>query len=164
MDFIEFNGKKYPKFQSEGFAAKFAFPFAYQVLGGKGYDIGCNRLEWCYPTAIPIDPLLCEWDAYNLPDGQVDYIFSSHCLEHLKDWVEAIEYWATKIKSDGVMFLYLPHPAQEYWLPWNNRKHIHSLDPELIEKFLIESGLWENVFVTKGYDANHSFYVICNKK
>lgn len=55
---ITFNGKDYPELQSQGFASQYAFPFAKKFLSGKGYDIGCNRLEWAYPTAIPIDPVI----------------------------------------------------------------------------------------------------------
>jgi SAM-dependent methyltransferase len=164
---IIFGDEVYPAFQAEGFAAKFAFPFAFELgLGEKehryGYDIGCNRLQWCLPHAEPIDPLINpEWDAYHLPGIKVDYIFSSHCLEHLRDWVEALDYWATKIKRGGILFLYLPAPEQRYWRPWNNRKHIHSLYPGLLEQYFEDRPrLWCSTFVTKGYDLNHSFYAI----
>lgn len=164
MDTIHYNGENYPAFQASGFAARFAFPFAAELCNGVGYDIGCNRKEWCLPFAIPIDPLI-DWtvDAYNLPDRTVDFIFSSHCLEHLRNWVEALDYWATKIRSGGILFLYLPHPTQQYWLPWGNKKHIHILFPEVIEQYLRDRQVWKNIFVT-GRDLNHSFYVVAEKK
>lgn len=163
---ISFNGSEYPAFQSEGFAAKFAFPFAEAIGIGRegqlGYDIGCAKLEWCLGWAHPIDPVIDSiWDAYRLPSKNVDYIFSSHCLEHLRDWVGALDYWATKIKRGGILFLYLPSPEQRYWLPWNNRKHIHSLSPELLAAYFKDRPkLWYNSMVTQGYDLNHSFYAI----
>jgi len=65
------------------------------------------------PGAIPIniaDDIL-DYDAYKLPDyKELDYIFSSHCLEHLHDPVKALEYWKEHIRKDGTLFLYLPHP------------------------------------------------------
>jgi len=113
---------------------------------------------------MPIDPLIDKrFDAYNLPPTVVDYIFSSHCLEHLNDWVGALDYWATKIKKAGILFLYLPHPAQRYWRPWNNRKHIHSLNPYIIRSYLKDRGCWTKIFVTKGFDLNNSFYVVAEK-
>lgn len=164
---ITFNGKHYPELQAKGFAAKFAFPFAHEIIGeGKtGYDIGCNRKEWSFPGSIPIDPAIadCRYDAYHLPDMKVDYILSSHCVEHLPDWVKAIDYWHTKLHSGGVLFLYLPHPVQEYWLPHNNRKHIHTLFPDMMAKYLSDRECWENIFVT-GWDLNCSYYVIAQKK
>ena len=163
---IEFNNILYPKFQSEGFAAKFAFPFAKELLKDdkEGYDIGCNRLEWKYPgeLCLPIDLTFNNgYDAYHLPDDPVDYIFSSHCLEHLTDWVGALDYWLDNLRQGGILFLYLPHPIQEYWLPWNNRKHIHSLYPEMIRKYFKDKGLTKS-WVTE-YDLNYSFYAVAEK-
>jgi len=153
---IEHNGNLYPAFQAEGFAAKFAIPFAQQVCKGVGYDVGCNRKEWAFPGALCIDPAINpEYDAYNLPHGVADYIFSSHCAEHLQDWVSVLDYWQTKIKTGGVLFLYLPDYSQTYWRPQHNRKHIHSFTPEIIRNYLKDRG-WLNIFVS-GVDLNNSF-------
>lgn len=163
---IEKLGERYPSFQADGFAAKFAFPFAQQVCSGVGYDIGGNRLPWTYvdangQRAMLIDPLYSsEYDAYNLPDMRVDYIFSSHCLEHLPNWVDALDYWSTKLHRGGVLFLYLPHPSQIHWRPWHNRKHVHSLDPDMIKAYLTDNN-WRNIFVS-GCDLNNSFMCIAN--
>ncbi len=163
IETITYKESTYPKFQSEGFAAKFAFPFAEQVCKGIGYDVGCNRYEWAFPGSILVDPLLTEgkYDAYELPALQVDYIFSSHCLEHLRNWVEALDYWKTKLKKGGVLFLYLPSPTQKYWKPWHNRKHIHSLYPDMIKEYLQDNG-WIKIFVS-GEDLNNSFYAIAER-
>jgi SAM-dependent methyltransferase len=160
---ITFNGVHYPRLQAEGFAAQYAFPFADKIIGkGKtGFDIGCNREEWKYPGALPIDPAMNEYDAYNLPAMKVDYVFSSHCLEHLPDWVGALDKWREALHDDGVLFLYLPHPVQEYWLPHNNRKHLSVLFPDMIAKYLHDRK-WKDIFVT-GYDLNCSYYVIARK-
>lgn len=166
IDLISFQGKDYPLLTAQGFAAQFAFPFANKICKGIGYDVGCNRPEWALPGAIPIDPAIpgCLHDAYNLP-MVVDFIFSSHCLEHLRDWVEALDYWNGRLNAGGVLLLYLPHPAQEYWLPFNNRKHLHSLSPELMRKyFSARIANWRNIFVTDGHDLNYSFYVVAEKR
>ena len=87
MQIIEFKGEKYPGFQAFGNAAQFAIPYAKYFCNGIGYDIGCSKLEWALPDAIPVDlEFETPWDANNLPDKKVDYIFSSHCLEHVDDW------------------------------------------------------------------------------
>ena len=158
MDTISFKGKQYPLFQAEGNAAQFAIPFAKQLCKGEGYDIGCNKPEWAFPGATPIDIEFDDpWDANNLPDGFVDYIFSSHCLEHVPDWVGTLSYWVDKIFAGGTLFLYLPHYDQEYWRPWNNRKHIHVLTPEIVSHCLKALGCIE-VFASER-DLNHSFIV-----
>jgi len=39
IETIEFKNKIYPKFQSNGFASRFCFPFALEVCNGIGYEI-----------------------------------------------------------------------------------------------------------------------------
>lgn len=167
VEIIEFKGKFYPKFQAEGNAARFAIPFALQVCKGSGFDIGYAKEEWKFPGAIGIDLVAEreEWrDPYNLPamKNSMDYIFSSHCLEHLSHWVNALEHWATKLKPGGTLFLYLPEFSQTYWRPWNNRKHIHCFTPDIIRKFLLDSGIFKSVFVSER-DLNNSFMAIAEK-
>jgi SAM-dependent methyltransferase len=158
MKTIQYKNKIYPKFQDEGNASQFAIPFAKHFCVGVGYDIGCNRLDWAYPGAQPIDLLFDdEWEAYNLPEAKVDYVYSSHCLEHLPDWVKALDYWTSKLKDGGTLFLYLPHYKQEYWRPWNNRKHIHIFTPEILKDYLYDKG-YTNIFVSDR-DLNDSFMV-----
>ena len=160
---IKFEGESYPYFQTLGHAAQFAIPFARHLCTGNGYDIGCMRKEWSFPGAIPIDLAFDDgWDAYNLPGGEMDYIFSSHCLEHLPDWVKALEYWHSRLKPGGVLFLYLPHWNQKYWRPWNNRKHFHSFSPELISTYISEGLNMKNVF-SSDRDLNDSFCVAGEK-
>ena len=103
MELIEFNGKSYPHFQAEGNATQFAIAYAKHFCKGNyGYDIGGNKAEWALPGAILIDPLVSVvWDAYNLPYDDVDYIYSSHCLEHLSNWNYALEYWLSCLKDGG---------------------------------------------------------------
>ena len=115
IETIEYNNKIYPRFQSNGFAAQYVHPFAKQVCSGIGFDIGCNRKDWCFPGAVPIDlEFDDEWHALNLPYN-VNYIFSSHCLEHIEeDWVQVLNYWTDHLNPFGVLFLYLPHYDQEY--------------------------------------------------
>ena len=162
MNTLVYKNKLYPQFQAEGNASQFAIPFAKHFCTGEGYDIGCNRVEWAYPGAQPIDLLFDDpWDAYNLPKKEVDYIYSSHCLEHLPDWVEALDYWNSKLKVGGVLFLYLPHYNQEYWRPWNNRKHNHIFVPEVIRDYMIDR-CYTNIFFSDR-DLNDSFIIVGEK-
>ena len=96
-----------------------------------------------------------------MPDGEVDYIFSSHCLEHINDWVATLNYWSTKIKEGGVIFLYLPDYSQEYWRPWNNRKHVNIFKPEYIKDYFIDKG-FKKIFVS-GVDLYNSFAIMVEK-
>jgi SAM-dependent methyltransferase len=137
---FEYEGKNYPAYIKTGNAASFVVPFAKHFCKGKGLDIG-GFFDWTFPGAKPIN--ICiedEWDAYHLPDEKYNYIFSSHTLEHLPAYVKALEYWKDHLLPQGVLFLYLPHPEMEYWLPQRNRKHLHSFYPQDIMKVLKDIG------------------------
>jgi hypothetical protein len=162
MQVVEYKGDQYPYFQSIGNASQFAIPFAQHFCIGKGYDIGCMKVDWAYPGSIPIDLSFNDpWDANHLPKGQVDYIFSSHCLEHVPDWAGTLLYWTEKICSGGTLFLYLPHYDQKYWRPWNNRKHLHTFVPGMIVDFM-QDNCYTNIFSSQR-DLNHSFIVVGEK-
>lgn len=87
---------------------------------------------------------------------------SSHCLEHLPNWVEALDYWIDTLKVGGILFLYLPSYEQEYWRPYSNRKHIHILFPEFIADYLSNRNDIGKFFVS-GDDLNASFSVVAEK-
>lgn len=148
--------------QSVGYASQFAIPYALHFCKGRGYDIGCNRPEWSLPGSIPVDILFNDpWDAYHLPDETVDYIYSSHCLEHLPDWVAALKYWTEKLHNGGCLFLYLPDYKQEYWRPWNNHKHRHIFTSQILHDYMAHLG-YKNIFVGER-DLNDSFMIVGEK-
>lgn len=162
IETLLFNNKYYPKFQIEGNSAQFAMPYAKHLCKGYGVDIGCSKPEWAFPDAKLVDPLLdSNYDALNFPYEHLDYIFSSHCLEHVHPWVDAMNYWYGKLKTGGVLFLYLPDYSQEYWRPWNNRKHFNIFTPQIIEDYMIDRG-YTNVFKS-GIDLNNSFMITGQK-
>lgn len=162
METLKYKGKNYPKFQEQGNASQFAIPFAKQFCQGLGVDIGCNRKEWCFPGAIGIDLNFFDGnDAYEFQYDKLDYVYSSHCLEHLPDWVTALDYWTSKLKKGGVLFLYLPHYDQEYWRPWNNRKHLHIFTSKIIRDYMIDRE-YINIFYSEK-DLNDSFMVVGEK-
>ncbi len=167
IETIEYKGSIYPLLVTEWNAAQYAIPFAKHFCNGIGFDIGTHKPEWAFPGAAAIDPELNEYDAMNLPTYimYADYIFSSQCLEHISDYVAALDYWATRIKSGGTLFLYLPNmDANPYWRPQNNRRHYHYINPHIIESYFEDrKEIWQKVIVTKGYDLNFSFYAIAEK-
>lgn len=162
IETIEFKGDIYPKFQSTGNAARFCRAFALEVCKGEGLDVGYGKEEWKFPGATGVDLVDNNgYDAYNLPEGEFDYIHSSHLLEHLPDWVGALNHWTKRLKSGGVLFMYLPEFSQKYWRPWFNRKHLSVLDPHVINEYLQDSG-YKNIYVA-GIDLNFSFLVMAEK-
>lgn len=173
IETFEYKGDTYPELQKTGFAARFIFPFAKEICNGVGIDVGYSKPEWKFPGALGIDyhricttdaknEMIYDVDALNIPGEEtIDYVFSSHCLEHLPNWVEALDHWSSKLKPGGVLFLYLPHPDQKYWRPHNNSKHIHVLHPDDIVEYLIDRG-YSKVFAS-GQDLNCSYCVMAEK-
>ncbi len=175
MDIITFKDKTYPAIQAHGFASQYAFAFAENFCNGVGVDVGYCKPEWKLPPANGTDhgkicssvgvEFECDVNAMHMAAFGLDYIFSSHCLEHLPDYVAALDYWSTKLRPGGTLFLYLPNmDYQEYWNPANNRKHIHYLNPAIIQSYFDNRrDMWRNVFVTQGWDLNGSFYAVAEK-
>lgn len=137
---FDYKGRLYPEYLRNGNACRFIVPIAQQFCVGEGVDVGPGR--WPFPGATPVD-IGPEHSAMSLPDGPFDYVFSSHCLEHLQNPVAALEHWRSRLKPGGVLFLYLPHPDMEYWLPQNCRKHLHTWSPGQMRRILIDLGFWD---------------------
>jgi predicted SAM-dependent methyltransferase len=162
IETIEYKNKIYPLFQTKGNASQYAIPFAKQVCIGEGYDIGCMKKEWAFPGSIAIDTSFNDgYHATNLPKKDVDYIFSSHCLEHIPDWVDVMDYWYDHLKIGGTLFLYLPDYSQVYWRPWNNTKHKNIFTPEIIKDYMLHKS-YKNVFFSE-VDLFNSFMIFGEK-
>jgi len=87
--------------EREGFFTKYC--------NGFGLDVGYGG-DMILPTARGWDKQ--DGDAENLvgiPDNTFDYVYSSHCLEHLVHPEAATEEWWRVIKQGGYLLLYLPH-------------------------------------------------------
>lgn len=158
----EYKGKSYPQYLKEGNAVSHCIPFAKHFCKGNGIDIG-GTPDWHLPGSLPVNIDLDNVeDAHSLPKnqsdefGQWDYIFSSHCLEHLPDYVFALKEWQAAIRPGGQLFLYLPHPEMEYWLPQNNPRHLHMFYPADIVKTLKDLG-----FVDIFHGERDLYYSFC---
>lgn len=134
---FEYRGKKYPEYLKHGDQCQYVTPIAQKFCAGLGLDIGSNK--WPLRGAIPVE-LTDGGDAMHLPKGEFDFVFSSHCLEHLANPVAALEHWKTRIKTGGVLFLYLPHPDMTYWKPQHCRKHLHTWRPEDMAEIVSDLG------------------------
>ncbi len=159
-------GKFYPDYLTVGGAGHAIFREALKYCQGQGIDIGAGL--WPLPGAIPVDV----WRGpgmgrtiLDFKDGSLDYVFSSHCLEHIENWQEAFSEWLKKLKPGGKVFLYLPHPHCAIWHPGspfvqNGHKWIPT--PEIIKRTFQEFGCEIEQF-DDGPDAMHSFYV-CGRR
>jgi hypothetical protein len=138
---FDYCGITYPSYICHGNAAKYIFPFAEQFCSGNGLDIG-GTIKCHFPGSKIINIISHDgYDALHLPPGPYDYIFSSHCLEHIPNWKHALYLWHDYLIPDsGILFLYLPHPDMLYWHPDNCSRHLHVFTPLTIVAHLKKIG------------------------
>ncbi len=82
--------------------------FERSVLTGKGIDIGCGP-DPVSPDARRFD--VEEGDAGNILNHvseKFDFVYSSHCLEHMSDPKKALRGWWELVKPGGHLFLIVP--------------------------------------------------------
>lgn len=163
--FYAYKGELYPAYLHEGNAGAFIREKALSYCQGTGIDVGAN--EWPFPGAVAIDDTPAE-NALKLDrfqDASLDFVFSSHCLEHIAEWQTALKLWVSKIKPGGVLFLYLPHESMLLWQPrgpWVGGAHKWSPSHGVVTQFLTEHGM-EIVESNSGRDGYWSFHVCARK-
>jgi ADP-heptose:LPS heptosyltransferase/predicted SAM-dependent methyltransferase len=90
-------------------------PWAVRYLDGRGFDIGCGDQK-VVPWATGMDRHKAadiNSDGRSLPEvasASVDFVFSSHFIEHCEDYESVLAEWWRVIKVGGHLVLYWPHP------------------------------------------------------
>jgi len=153
----------YPGYLQRGAAMEGIRYLAYKYCKGHGVDIGSGA--WPLNDARPIEN---SWDenAYNLKENNasLDYVFTSHLLEHLERPYEAINEWARALKPGGILFLYLPHPSCSMWQPENLPAHLWMPDPLVVSEYFNSSELYDLEDVSYTPDGMLSYYVIARRR
>lgn len=99
--------KTYEKKILDGFFDKY--------MSGKGLDIGyAGYTSGTMPileSAIGVDTSYLGYDGVTLPfaDNSQDYVYSSHCLEHIKHHRATICEWYRVTKPGGFIVTVVPH-------------------------------------------------------
>jgi len=155
--------KLYPDYLKQGAMLEGVRYLAMKYCIGKGLDIGAG--QWPFNKSRPIEEKRKE-NAYclNEPDESIDYIFSSHLLEHLDKPEQAIQEWARVLIPGGVLFMYLPHPSCLMWKKEHLSFHIWNPDPYLYGKFFYNHESFDLEYITYTPDAFFSFVIIVKKK
>ncbi|MBI5690657.1 MAG: class I SAM-dependent methyltransferase [Verrucomicrobia bacterium] len=83
-------------------------PLEIGILQGSGIDIGCGP-DPVTPTVRRFD--VTDGDANQITrfvSEQFDFVYSSHCLEHMKDPPAALRGWWSLVKPGGHLFFIVP--------------------------------------------------------
>jgi SAM-dependent methyltransferase len=161
-----FDGEFYPDYLTVGGNSRAIQRTALRFCQGHGLDVGASY--WPLPGSMPIDNELgpgLENAIEDVAPGSQDYVFSSHCLEHIPDWEAALDEWISKIRPGGVLFLYLPHPACKLWQKSNPQMaNIHAWIPtfDVVAGALAARGL---TVIEKDEGPDHFFsFFVCARK
>lgn len=156
---------------------------------GRGLDLGCgmyksyphfigvdNRKQWGkklppadeYALRINVD-IDCDCETLDFfTSNSMDFVFSSHLLEHIQDARKALISWWRIIKPGGHLVLYLPH-ANFYphvGTQHANPDHKHDFLPDDIIKLMRGFvGGWDLlVNEDRNEDREYSFYQVYRKR
>ena len=127
--------KTYPKRVANGLASKY--------LTGSGLDIGGSY------DPLPGVESVNQGLELSVPEASLDFIYSSHMLEHVHEPWKHITEWHSKIKVGGYLFMVLPHAflyERSLVKPsrWNEGHH-HMVTPALLLSW-IERALVPNTY------------------
>jgi len=126
---------------------------------GTGIEVGCG-LNKIHTSAIGVNLVLSDTD-FGYPFGAqiksdgatlpwfsnncLDYVFSSHCLEHFYEPEKALAEWTRILKLDGYLVLILPH--KNYYPnigePNANKDHKNDFLPEDVKRMIEKIGKYE---------------------
>ena len=126
---------------------------------GIGIEVGCG-LNKIHSAAIGINVVLTETDygypfgaqikadGISLPwfsDNSLDYVFSSHCLEHFYEPEKALIEWTRVIRIGGNLVLILPHKKHypNIGQPNANKDHKHDFLPEDVNTMIDKIGKYQ---------------------
>lgn len=153
----------YPDYIKQGAAVEGVKYLAQKYCTGKGVDIGPG--DWPIDGARAVENNDND-NAYTLleKNNSLDFVFSSHLLEHLNEPNSAIEEWTKKLKPGGVLFMYLPHPACHMWKKENLKYHAWNPDPHYLEVIFKKDDRFEVECITYLPDGYMSFVCIVRKK
>lgn len=99
---------------SKTYECKLLNGFFTKFMSGHGLDIGgtgYNNAEPILDTATIIDLNYPNYDGINLPilTESQDYVYSSHCLEHIINRKDTIKDWYRVTKVGGFIIIIVPH-------------------------------------------------------
>lgn len=156
-------------------AAKIKYEIV-EYTRGKGLDIGCGPFK-LYSHFIGVDnghhwgtqgtDVVQDCETLDLFASQsLDFVFSSHLLEHIEDYKAALKEWWRVIKPSGHLVLYLPHKKfyPNCGEDGANPDHKHDFLPSNIIGSMSSLGNWKLLAdEERNQDQEYSFLQVYKK-
>ncbi len=155
------SGKSYYRHCVDGFFRSYMSGDVILDVGYKGYDNpqGITVI----PGAIGVDLDYPGYDGKRLPfaDESVDSVYSSHCLEHIDDYQDALRDWHRVLKIGGFLVCIVPSQLlyeRKRRLPSkHNEDHKRFYTPMSLLKE-VETSLEENTYRVRRLEDNDRGY------
>jgi len=154
-----------------------------QYTRGRGLDLGCGPAKG-FPHFIGVDnnvdeqlfghratgadvivPTCEKLDLF--ASDSMDFVFSSHLLEHIQDYKAALSEWWRVVKVGGHLVLYLPHKQfyPNVGQEGANPDHKHDFMPSDIVDAMKALGGWELLRnEDRNAGAEYSFFQVFRKR
>ncbi len=149
-----------------------------EFTNGTGLDLGCGQFK-AFPHFIGVDnghhwgmkgvdvPVKTCEDLSIFAGHSMDFVFSSHLLEHIEDTAGALKEWWRVLRVGGYLILYLPH--KEYYpnvgQPGANPDHKHDFLPADIVSHMEKLSGWDLVRNEDRNDGReYSFFQVYKKQ
>ncbi len=147
-------GKFYRAYRETGFFERFVSGAKVLDIGYKGYDN--PELLTFAPHAIGVDLDTPGYDGRRLPfdDASIDTVCASHCLEHISDYVGAIQDWHRVLKIGG--FLVCAVPSMQLYEKKRNPPSKHNTDHKRFYSPRRLIGEFEEALAENAYRVRHS--------
>lgn len=148
---------------------------------GRGLDLGCGPNK-VWPHAIGVDnytetqlfgiemkpEVVCDVTKLDpFGSASMDFVFSSHVLEHIEDYQGALKEWWRVVKPSGYLVLYLPDEDEypKVGEEGANPDHKHNISIQLIVDAMKKVGGWDLVRCEKrNEDQEYSIFFVFKKR
>lgn len=115
---------------------------------GDGIDIGAGN-----DPLRPLNGTVRSWDKSEgdaqvmagVSDGRFDFVYSSHCLEHMREVPEALRNWSRILKPGGWLYVVVPDYVLYEKLTWPsrfNRDHKQSFSNFISRSAVVRPNHW----------------------
>lgn len=151
-------------------------------LRGQGIDVGAGSFK-VLPHAISVDngcdnhmfgidfkADITVKSAEEMPifgTHTLDWVYSSHLLEHLEKPEKALKEWWRVLKPKGLLILYLPHEDlyPKVGEEGANPDHKHNLNEQMVIDWMLEVGKWDlERCERRAEDEEYSFLMVFRKR
>ena len=152
-----------------------------RYTGGRGLDLGCGtnkpfehfigvdnshhakEFGWDIKPDIHVDT--CE-DLSIFGGNSMDFVFSSHLLEHIEDYKKALKEWWRVLKQKGFLILYLPDEDEypKVGEEGANPDHKWNVNYDKVVSAMKVVGSWDLIdFQKRNGDNEYSLFFVFQK-